>query len=479
MPLPLDSDAPALLADSAPGDNSAPFTVTEISGRLKRHVEDGFGHVRVRGEISGWKRVASGHCYMALKDDGAALDGVMWKMSAARLAFAPADGVEVVVTGKLTTYPGRSKYQIIVDTMELAGEGAMLALLEKLKARLAGEGLFEPAHKRRLPYLPRTIGVVTSPTGAVIRDILHRLADRFPTTVIVWPVLVQGPGSAQQVARAVAGFSDLPARGPVPRPDLVIVARGGGSVEDLWGFNDEAVVRAVAASSIPIISAVGHETDTTLCDFAADVRAPTPTAAAEIAVPVRSELISAVEELGIRSLRCAHRYRERGRERLAAVAVRLPAPDDLLGSQRQRVYDLGERLRRGLGRSLADARGDVAHASAALRPPLLAARLSQSRARLSATRLDPRLVVRPMAEARDRLDRLWRVAATLHPDRPLEHGYARIETRTGKLVTSGAVARKAGALTLVFARDDRVDARVERAAREGYVDGTPHQGSLL
>lgn len=479
MPLPLDSDAPALLADSAPGDNSAPFTVTEISGRLKRHVEDGFGHVRVRGEISGWKRVASGHCYMALKDDGAALDGVMWKMSAARLAFAPADGVEVVVTGKLTTYPGRSKYQIIVDTMELAGEGAMLALLEKLKARLTGEGLFDFAHKRRLPYLPRIIGVVTSPTGAVIRDILHRLADRFPTTVIVWPVLVQGPGSAQQVARAVAGFSDLPAGGLVPRPDLVIIARGGGSVEDLWGFNDEAVVRAVAASSIPTISAVGHETDTTLCDFAADVRAPTPTAAAEIAVPVRSELMNAVEELGTRSLRCVHRYRERAGERLAAVAVRLPAHDDLLSSQRQRVYDLGERLRRGLGRSLADARGDVAHASAALRPPLLAARLSQSRARLSAARLDPRLVIRPMAEARDRLDRLWRVAATLHPDRPLGRGYARIQTRGGRLVTSGEGARKAGVMTLVFARDDRVDVRVERTVREGYVNDAPHQGSLL
>ncbi len=416
---------------------------------------------------------------MTLKDDGAALDGVMWKMSSTRLAFAPVDGVEVVATGKLTTYPGRSKYQIIVETMELAGEGAMLALLEKLKARLVGEGLFDPVHKRRLPYLPGVIGVVTSPTGAVIRDILHRLADRFPTKVLIWPVLVQGTGSAQQVARAVSGFSGLAANGPVPRPDLVIVARGGGSVEDLWGFNDEAVVRAVAASSIPTISAIGHETDTTLCDFAADVRAPTPTAAAEIAVPVRGELTNAVEELGTRSLRCVHRYRERAGERLAAVAVRLPAHGDLLGSQSQRVYDLGERLRHGLGRSLADARGDVAHASAALRPPLLAARLSQSRARLAAARLDSRLVARPMAEARERLDRLWRVAATLHPDRPLERGYARIETRGGTLVTSGEGARKAGAMTLVFAGQDRVDVRVERAAREGYVAGATHQGSLL
>jgi exodeoxyribonuclease VII large subunit len=473
------ADASALLADSGPGDNSAPFTVTELSGRLKRHIEDGFGHVRVRGEISGWKRVASGHCYMALKDDGAALDGVMWKMSAARLAFAPADGVEVVATGKLTTYPGRSKYQIIIDRMELAGEGAMLALLEKLKAKLAGEGLFDAGRKRPLPYLPRVIGVVTSPTGAVIRDILHRLADRFPTQVIVWPVLVQGNGSAEQVARAVTGLSKLPHDGPVPRPDLIIVARGGGSVEDLWGFNDEAVVRAVAGSTIPVISAVGHETDTTLCDFAADVRAPTPTAAAEMAVPVRSELMGAVDALGMRALRCVHRYRERGGERLAAVTVRLPTRDALLATQRQRVDDLGERLRRGLGRSLADARGDLAHASAALRPPLLAARVAQSRSRLVGARLDPRLIARPMADARERLDRLWRVAASLHPDRPLERGYARIETRTGKLVASGEGARKAGALTLVFAGDDRVEARVERGTREGYLSDKPQQGSLL
>ncbi len=416
---------------------------------------------------------------MALKDDGAALDGVMWKMSAARLAFAPADGVEVVATGKLTTYPGRSKYQIIIDRMELAGEGAMLALLEKLKVRLAGEGLFDAGRKRSLPYLPRVIGVVTSPTGAVIRDILHRLADRFPTQVVVWPVLVQGNGSAEQVARAVTGFSNLPVDGLVPRPDLIIVARGGGSVEDLWGFNDEAVVRAVAGSTIPVISAVGHETDTTLCDFAADVRAPTPTAAAEIAVPVRSELIGAVAALGTRSLRCVHRYRERGGERLTAITVRFPTGDALLATPRQRVDDLGERLKRGLGRSLADARGDLAHAAAALRPPLLAVRITQSRNRLASARLDPRLIARPLAEARDRLDRLWRVADSLGPNKVLERGYVRVEGRGGKTITSGEDARKAGALTLVFAGNDRVGARVERGARESYLADKPHQGSLL
>ncbi len=481
MPDPQELENSALLADSGPGDNSAPFTVTELSGRLKRYVEDGFGHVRVRGELSGWKRVASGHCYMALKDDGAALDGVMWKMSAARLAFAPADGIEVIATGKLTTYPGRSKYQIIIDRMELAGEGAMLALLEKLKMRLAGEGLFDAARKRPLPYLPRVIGVVTSPTGAVIRDILHRLADRFPTQVVVWPVLVQGNGAAEQIARAVTGFSNLPRNGPIPAPDLVIVARGGGSVEDLWCFNDEAVVRAVASSSIPTISAVGHETDTTLCDFAADVRAPTPTAAAEMAVPVRSDLIGAVDALGARALRIVHRYRERSSERLAAVAVRMPDAETLLAAQRQRTDDLGERLRRGLAKSLADARGDLAHASAALRPPLLAARVARSRDRLAATRLDPRLIARPMDDARNRLDRLWRIADSLNPDRVLKRGYARVENRTGTSVTTTGAARKEGALALVFA-DGRIDVRVEGSAPRPAAKPKPPvsgQGSLL
>jgi len=400
--------------------------------------------------------VASGHCYLALKDDGAALDGVMWKMNAARLAFAPADGAEVVATGKLTTYPGRSKYQIVIDSMELAGEGAMLALLEKLKTKLAGEGLFDRASKRPLPYLPRVIGVVTSPTGAVIRDILHRLADRFPTHVVVWPVLVQGQGAAEQVARAVRGFSDMMPDGPIPRPDLVIVARGGGSVEDLWSFNDEAVVRAVAACTIPTISAVGHETDTTLCDYAADVRAPTPTAAAEMAVPVRADLLATVEALGTRSLRCAQRYRERGAERLEGVARRFPDPSNLYAPQRQRVDDLGERLHRALGRRLSDARGDLAHASGALRPPLLTGNL---------------------ARAKERLDRLWRVAASLNPDAVLRRGYARVEKRGGGTIATAADARRAGSVTIVFQDDGRVDVRVERDS--AAPSRLPVQGSLL
>jgi exodeoxyribonuclease VII large subunit len=477
----IDPEVHTLVASVRDGDNDSPLSVTELSGRLKRHVEDGFGHVRVRGEISGWKRVASGHCYMALKDDGAALDGVMWKMSAARLAFAPADGIEVVATGKLTTYPGRSKYQIIIDRMELAGEGAMLALLEKLKARLAGEGLFDAGRKRALPFLPRVIGIVTSPTGAVIRDILHRLADRFPTQVVVWPVLVQGNGAAEQIARAVRGLSDMPGGGRIPRPDLVIVARGGGSVEDLWSFNDEAVVRAVAACTTPIISAVGHETDTTLCDFAADVRAPTPTAAAEMAVPVRSDLLTTVESLGARSLRCVHRYRERGSERLAGLTARMPDAATLLALQRQRTDDLGERLRRGLGKSLADARGDLAHAAGALRPPLLAARMAKSGAQLRAVRLDPRLVARPLADARAQIDRLWRIAASLNPDNVLQRGYARVENRTGASVTKSEVATREGTLSVVFA-DGRIDVRVEGATARPAARPKPPvqaQGSLL
>ncbi|MCX9147582.1 exodeoxyribonuclease VII large subunit, partial [Erythrobacter sp. WG] len=303
-----------LIANTRPGDNAQPLTISEISQLLKRSVEDRFGFVRLRGELSGVKRAASGHLYCCLKDEGAVLDGVMWKGGAQRLAFRPEDGLEVIATGKLTTYPGRSKYQIVIEGLELAGEGALLALLEKTRARLAAEGLFAPERKRRLPFLPQVIGVVTSPTGAVIRDILHRLADRFPSHVLVWPVLVQGQGAAEQVAAAVRGFSALAPGGPVPRPDVVIVARGGGSIEDLWSFNEEIVVRAIAECTIPVISAVGHETDTTLADFAADRRAPTPTAAAEMAVPVRADLAFTLADLASRQRRAVYRPVELGRE---------------------------------------------------------------------------------------------------------------------------------------------------------------------
>ncbi len=447
-------DEMRLLAEERQGDNSGVLSVSEISSALKRHVEQGFGHVRIRGEISGFKRAASGHIYLSLKDENAKIDGVMWKGNVARIPFVPQDGVEIVASGKLTTYPGRSSYQIVIESMEIAGEGALLALLERLKAKLNAEGLFDPSRKRPLPFLPRTIGVVTSPTGSVIRDILHRLADRCPTRVIVWPVLVQGQGSAEQVSAAVSGFSAM--QGP-DRPDLIIVARGGGSIEDLWSFNEENVVRAVAASTIPVISAVGHETDTTLCDFAADVRAPTPTAAAELAVPVRADLLAGLQSVQARSLRAIRRYADRADERLAFVARRLPTCDALLGMQRQKVDDLGDRLRRGLSHRLSDARADLARISGGLRPAMLGQRLSM---------------------ASQRLTQIWRLADSLHPERPLLRGYVLVKDRDGKVVGSADRANRAKLLTLSFA-DGSVPVRVEPDSRPAYGRAKPDQPSLL
>ncbi|RUT98104.1 exodeoxyribonuclease VII large subunit, partial [Mesorhizobium sp. M7A.T.Ca.TU.009.02.1.1] len=281
--------------------NAAEYTVSEISGALKRTVEDVFGNVRVRGEISGYRGPhSSGHAYFALKDDRARLDAVVWKGTMSRLKFRPEEGMEVIATGKLTTYPGKSNYQIVIDNLEPAGAGALMALLEERKRRLQAEGLFDAGRKRLLPFMPRVIGVVTSPTGSVIRDIIHRIKDRFPLHILVWPVRVQGETSGAEVAAAVNGFNALAWDGAIQRPDLLIVARGGGSLEDLWGFNDEALARAVAASGIPVISAVGHETDWTLIDLVADVRAPTPTGAAEIAVPVKADLEATLASLGAR-----------------------------------------------------------------------------------------------------------------------------------------------------------------------------------
>src|SRR5438270_2070431 len=341
----LPDDTPAgLLANVAPGDNSPALTVTELSGALKRTIENAFGQVRVRGEISGFKRHASGHCYFTLKDKNACIDAVIWRTSTSGLAFRPEDGAEVIATGKLTTYPGRSKYQIVVERMELAGEGALLALLEKRRKALAAEGLFDPTRKRRLPFLPRVIGVVTSPTGAVIRDILHRLEDRCPTRVIVWPVAVQGEGAAARIAEAIRGFPSIQ-----PQPDLLIVARGGGSIEDLWPFNEEEVVRAAAESPIPLISAVGHETDITLIDFAADMRAPTPTAAAELAVPVRAELLLRLDSLARRALACWHRCHDARRTELRAASRALPSAEQLFALPRQRLDHASVRLPRSPG----------------------------------------------------------------------------------------------------------------------------------
>jgi len=459
-----------LLAQEREGDNLAPLTVSEFSGLLKRTVEDRFGHVRIRGEISGFKRAASGHVYLSLKDEDAVIDGVMWKGSTARLAFAAQDGIEVIATGRVTTYPGRSKYQIVIESMELAGEGAFMQLFERMKAQLAAEGLFDPAKRRPIPTLPSVIGVVTSPTGAVIRDILHRLADRFPIHVLVWPVLVQGDGAAQQVANAVRGFGAIEPGGSIPRPDVLIVARGGGSIEDLWAFNEEAVVRAVAASPIPVISAVGHETDTTLCDFAADLRAPTPTAAAEMAVPVRAELLAFVSELDARMGRSVSRGMERARERLEAQRRLLPRPDMLLGPVLQRADDLGERLRRGLSHRLSDARRELADASGALRPPLLRAQVERGREKLARAALRPVLVERRLADATQRFDALSRLFASLDPDAPLSRGFARV--MDGEvLVRSSAQARAAGRFTLKFS-----DGEVAATTAEGGAPPSPTSG---
>ncbi len=328
-------------------NNLVEWTVSELSAALKRTVEDAYGYVRVRGEVSGFKGPSpSGHVYFRLKDDRAVLEAVIWKGVYGRMRVKPEEGLDVIVSGKLTTFAGSSKYQIVVDTLEPAGIGALMKLLEERKKKLAAEGLFDEARKQLLPFLPAVIGVVTSPTGAVIRDILHRLADRFPRRVLVWPVRVQGETSAAEVANAIRGFNTLPERGALPRPDLIIVARGGGSLEDLWSFNEEIVVRAAAESLIPLISAVGHETDVTLIDFAADKRAPTPTAAAELAVPVRAELLATLASLGSRKLACWQRNMQQHRKELALLARALPK--DILAAPRQQLDTLSERLPRAL-----------------------------------------------------------------------------------------------------------------------------------
>jgi exodeoxyribonuclease VII large subunit len=359
------------VSDIAGGHNLAEYSVSEISAALKREIESLFPRVRVRGEISQPTFPRSGHCYFRLKDESAVLDAVCWKGTLPRLAVRPEEGMEVIATGRITTFAGSSRYQIVVDTLELAGQGALLKLLEERRKKLAAEGLFAAERKRKLPYLPQVIGVVTSPTGAVIRDILHRLNDRFPRHVLIWPVAVQGERAAGEVARAIRGFNDLPAGGKVPRPDLLIVARGGGSLEDLWAFNEEIVVRAAAESTIPLISAVGHETDTTLIDFASDRRAPTPTAAAEMAVPVRSELRANILDQARRLITGVGRELEQHRRSVLAAARGLPKPQQMIEERTQRLDDRGERLMQA-GRRLIEVRqAQVAQAGLRLPSPVM------------------------------------------------------------------------------------------------------------
>ena len=414
----------------------------------------------MRGEISGFKRHGSGHCYFTLKDDSACIDAVIWRGQAAQLAFRPEDGAEVIATGRLTTYPGRSKYQIVVDRLEIAGEGALMALLERRRKQLAGEGLFDAGRKRALPFMPRVIGVVTSPTGAVIRDILHRLEDRCPTHVILWPVAVQGEGAAGKIAAAIRAFPSVE-----PRPDLLIVARGGGSIEDLWPFNEEEVVRAAAESPIPLISAVGHETDTTLIDHAADLRAPTPTAAAELAVPVRADLFAQLDQFARRSQSSLARQADRLRERLQLTVNRWPEVQALLAPLAQRVDDMGDRLPRALASRASHARADLSGVAPRLRPELLRDRIDR---------------------ASEKLASLWRLAELAHPDRPLQRGFARVTSRSGRTIVRSADARDERLLTLHFG-DGQVpavagadgpagpiaSAPVERKPRRHYVAPQP------
>ncbi len=465
-------DNSGLVARSSKGDNAEPLSITEISQALKRTVEDRFGFVRIRGEMSGVKRAASGHLYCALKDEKSVLDGVMWRGNTSRLAFNPEDGLDVIASGKLTTYAGRSKYQIVIERLELAGEGALLALLEKTRARLEAEGLFARERKRALPYLPKTIGVVTSPTGSVIRDILHRLADRFPSQVLVWPVLVQGQGAAEQVAGAIRGFSALEPGGALPRPDVVIVARGGGSIEDLWSFNEEIVVRAISECTIPVISAVGHETDTTLADYAADRRAPTPTAAAEMAVPVRADLLATVADLANRQSRAVYRPVELGRERLEARVRRLPRPEQVLQAHTQRLDELGERLRRGLVDRSGAGREKLAAVAARLSPAVLQRGARDAQTRLDRARLVPSLVQRPLEQKRAQLDALARLASQFHPEKPLERGYAIVRDSAGKALTSKQQAAKEAVLKLQF-KDDVLEIARDSAAGSSAAPAKP------
>ena len=462
------------LFDDAPVDNTPEFSVGELSGAVKKAIEGGFSHVRVRGEVGRVSRPGSGHLYLDLKDDRAVLSAVIWKGRAQALAHRPEEGMEVVATGKLTTFPGQSKYQMIIEDIAPAGAGALMAMLEKRKAALAAEGLFAPERKQPLPYLPEIIGVVTSPSGAVIRDILHRLRDRFPRKVLVWPVAVQGQRCAPDVAAAIEGFNRLTPGGALPRPDLLIIARGGGSLEDLWGFNEEIVARAAAASQIPLISAVGHETDTTLIDFVSDHRAPTPTAAAELAVPVRMELLAWVDQQGARLGRALSTGVQQRQQRVRDLGRALPSKDSLLNVPAQRLDHLAERLPIALKTAAAKKRLQLSEA--ALRPTILSRRVAEDRRRFVALsdRLTPTLLgtrisrqserlemalsrlsdraSRQQAERVARLAALERLRETLGYKATLDRGYAVVRGEAGVVTRQDQAT---GKLEIEFA-DGRV-----------------------
>ena len=470
------------------GGNLPELSVSELSQALKRVVEGSFEQVRVRGEISGFKKAASGHLYMALKDENAVLDAVCWRGVAGRLALKPEDGMEVVATGRLTTYPSRSRYQVVIDSLELAGEGALLKLLEDRRRKLAAEGLFDQDRKRPLPYLPEVIGVVTSPSGAVLRDILHRLADRFPRRVLLWPVLVQGETAAAQVAAAIEGFNRLTPGGKVPRPDLLIVARGGGSLEDLWAFNEEVVVRAAAGSEIPLISAVGHETDTTLIDFASDRRAPTPTAAAEIAVPVRAELLATVIDRTRRMVAATDRLLEERRVRVEGLARGLPDPVRIVEEKAQRLDDRAERLANAAGNLLERRRGRLTEIFAGLIHPKRQLGLAErDLKRLDAKRRLEEAWQRFCKDRESKLEALGRILESTSHKNVLKRGFALVHGPKG-LITQAKAITSGLELQLEFADGPAkavgsaggkatVGAKPKPRGKSGPGDDT--QGSLL
>jgi len=440
-----------LIDQPEPGQNAPEFSVSEISNAVKRMIEGEFSHVRIRGEIGRVNRYASGHIYYDLKDENAVLNAVTWKGQASKLSVQPEEGMEVIAVGKLTSFPKQSKYQMNVMELRVAGVGALMAMLEKRKKALAAEGLFDQDRKQPIPYLPEVIGVVTSPSGAVIRDILHRLRDRFPRKVLIWPVAVQGERCALEVTRAIEGFNAMTVGGAIPRPDLIIVARGGGSIEDLWGFNEESVARAAAASDIPLISAVGHETDTTLIDYVSDQRAPTPTAAAELAVPVRAELavwLAGMEERRVRAL--ANGINQRG-QRLRDLSRAMPNPVDVVAMQGQKLDMVAARLPRALQAMAQGKRVQLAERTAALRPQALHQMISQKDQILQRVANDlVNAPIRNMERWRDRLDGLKRLLETLGYTATLDRGFAVVRNLDGAILSTAKTARDAGGLDIEF-----------------------------
>ncbi len=490
-----------LIDDPVEGENAPEFTVSEISGAVKKTIEGAFGRVRVRGEVGRIFKARSGHLYYDIKDDKNVLACTTWKGQVSQLSVVPEEGLEVIVTGRLTAFGAQSKYNLNVDMVEVAGEGALMAMLEKRKKALAAEGLFAPERKQKLPYLPEVIGVITSPSGAVIQDILHRLRDRFPRKVLIWPVAVQGKQCASEVTRAIEGFNAMTPGGALPRPDLLIVARGGGSIEDLWGFNEENVARASAASDIPLISAVGHETDTTLIDFVSDQRAPTPTAAAELAVPVRLELLAWVDDQDARLTRAAIGAVDQRKQRLRDLARALPNLETLLDTPRQRLDRASERLPAALARAAQIKRLRLSEASGSLRPAALVRLMSDAKAKLfeRGNRLQPTLLARDIERKktditqisarlarvsqgqidgwRSRLDALERIRQTLGYKETLMRGYA-VVRGDGDVITSKAKAKKAGVLEIEF-QDGRYKIGAAPVRKAKPKETPPDQGSLF